>query len=88
LEQSNQADYEYFLMCSIAVRMNLAELYHEDEIMAVDSSKLWQGCQISEIPMNRYYLYIEDNLREEFGLPKLSYRSGETPIIAHCCIVM
>merc|ERR1719419_37748 len=87
----NQADYEYFLMCSIAVRMNLAEVYHKDEIMAVDSRKLWPVCQISHIPMNKYYFFIEDALREEFELPKLSFRecrSSERPNAAHCCIVM
>jgi len=87
----NQADYEYFLMCSIAVRMNLAEVYHKDEIMAVDSRKLWPVCQKSHIPMNKYYFYIEDALREEFELPKLSFRecrSSERPNAANCCIVM
>merc|ERR1712060_908392 len=91
INRLNQANYEYFLMCSIAVRMNLAEVYNRDEIMAVNSGKLWQVCQISHIPMNKYYFYIEDALREEFGLPKLSNmgsRSSERPINAHCCIVM
>jgi len=91
MNRLNQANYEYFLMCSIAVRMNLAEMYNRDEIMAVNSGKLWQVCQISHIPMNKYYFYIEDALREEFGLPKLSYRgsrSRERPVNTHCCIVM
>jgi len=90
-ELLNQAGYEYFLMCSIAVRLNLAEVYHKDEIMAVDTGKLWEECQICHIPMNKYYIYIEDALREEFGLPKFSRkqsRSMERPIKAHCCIVM
>jgi len=90
-ERMDQAAYEYFLMCSIAVRMNLAEVYQKDEIMAVDSGKLWQVCQMSNIPMNKYYFYIENALREEFGLPTLSYqesRSSERPINANCCIVM
>merc|ERR1712060_632455 len=87
----NHAAYEYFLMCSMAVRMNLAEVYQEDEIMDVDSGKLWQVCQISNIPMNKYYFYIENALREELGLPTLSYqesRSSERPSNANCCVVM
>jgi len=88
VEQSNQAGYEYFSMCTIAVRMNLAEQYNKDEIMAADSGKLWQACQISQIPMNQYYFFIENALREEFELPNSTYRSDETPINAHCCNVM
>jgi len=90
MNRLNEANYEYFLMCSIAVRMNLAEMYNRDEIMTVNSGKLWQVCQISHIPMNKYYFYIEDALREKFGLPKLSYPGSrsERPINAHCCIVM
>jgi len=88
VKQSNQADYEYFSMCSIAVCINLAEQYNKAEIIASDSGKLWELCQISQIPMNKYYFYIENALREEFGLPSLSYRSDETPIKAHCCSVM
>jgi len=87
----NQADYEYFLMCSIAVRMNLAQLYQKDEIMAVDSRKFWPVCQIYNVPMNKYYSYIENALREEFGLPKLPFeerRLCERPIAAQCCNVM
>jgi len=88
VKQSNQAAYEYFSMCSIAVCMNLAEQYNKDEILASDSGKLWELCQISQIPMNKYYFYIENALRKEFGLPSLSYQSDETPIITHCCNVM
>jgi len=90
-ELLNQAGYEYFVMCSIAVRMNLAEVYDKDEVMAVDTAKLWDEWQLCHIPMNKYYLYIEDALREEFGLPKFSHkesRSMERPIKANCCIVL
>lgn len=87
----NQANYEYFLMSSIAVRMNLAAVYSKDEIMAVDLGKLWEFSQISQIPMNRYYFYIEDAIRKEFNLSKPPYSnstSEQKPINTQCCIVM
>jgi len=85
----NQADYEYFLMSSIAVRMNLATQYKKDEIMAVDLGKMWEVCRNSQIPMNKYYLYIEDALRAEFNLPEFPHPHVEQrPINANCCLVM
>lgn len=85
----NQADYEYFLMSSIAVRMNLAAQYNKDEIMAVELAKLWEVCRKSQIPMNKYYFYIEDALRVEFNLPELSNSQVvERPPNANCCILM
>jgi len=88
----NQADYEYFLMSSIAVRMNLVALFKTDEIMAVDVDKLWKISRISQVPMNTYYFYIEDALRKEFNLPELDcghinpYRTPETS--QGCCLLM
>lgn len=89
----NQADYEYFLMSSIAVRMNLVALFKNDEIMAVDVDDLWKISRNSQVPMNTYYFYIEDALRKEFNLPEIDcphttweQQTPETP--KGCCILM
>lgn len=87
----NEADYEYFLMSSIAVRMNLEALFKNDEIMAVDVEKLWKISRKAQVPMNKYYFYIEDALRQEFELPEIDCRhtsSDPIPVAQGCCILM
>jgi len=88
----NQADYEYFLMSSIAVRMNLEALFKNDEIMTVDVDKMWRVSRVSQVPMNAYYFYIERQLRKEFNLPAMDCRhtiGNQKPVMPQgCCNLM
>jgi len=89
---SNQADYEYFRMSSIAVRMNLEALFKTNEIMAFDVEKLWRVSRDSQVPMNTYYFYIERQMRKEFNLPAIHCwhtMGNQTPDITQgCCSLM
>jgi len=91
-KHSNQFDYEYFYMSSIAVRMSLEALFKNDEMMAFDVEKLWRVSRDSQVPMNTYYFYIERHMRKEFNLPAMDCRhtmGNQTHVITQgCCILM
>jgi len=73
-KRMTKAAEEFFFMTTIAVRMNLAEQYDDEDIMTAKPRVLWEMCKKLQIPMNKFYLYIEQSLREQFNLPELAFR--------------
>merc|ERR1712060_315462 len=73
-DRMTKAAEEFFLMTTISVRMNLAEYYKNEDIMTADTKMLWEMCKKLQVPMNKFYLYIEECIRSEFNLPGLAYR--------------
>jgi len=76
-DRMTKAAEEFFLMTTISVRMNLAEYYKNEDIMTADTKMLWEMCKKLQVPMNKFYLYIEECIRTEFNLPGLAYRLKE-----------
>jgi len=73
-ERLAQSEMEFFYMTSIAVKMNLSEFYGVDEIVTADAHKLYRDVKNLKVPMNKFYLYVEDSLRREYSLPGLAFR--------------
>lgn len=72
-QRLDKAAEEFFMMTTISVRLSLSEFYKMDELLA-DSKEMWKRCLAMEIPMHKYYLFIETELRREYDLPDLAYR--------------
>jgi len=82
-----KAAEEFFLMTTISVRMNLAEFYEKDEIMTADMKELWKRCLGMQVPMHKYYLFVEVELRRDFNLPDLAFRLNNPKKSPYCSIM-
>jgi len=83
----HKAAEEFFLMTTISVRMNLAEFYGKDDIMTADMKELWKRCLGMQVPMHKYYLFVEVELRRDFNLPDLAFRLKNPKKSPYCSIM-
>lgn len=85
-QRMDKAAEEFFVMTTISVQLSLAEFYRMDEILA-DSKALWKKSQTLEIPMHKYYLFIETELRRDYDLPDLAYRLDNPKKNPYCSLM-
>jgi len=85
-QRMDKAAEEFFVMSTISIQLSLAEFYRMDEILA-DTKALWKKCLKGEIPMHKYYLFIETELRREYDLPDLAYRLDNPKKNPYCSLM-
>lgn len=86
-QRLHKAAEEFFLMTTISVRMNLAEFYGKDEVMTANMNEMWKRCLAMQVPMHKYYLFVEVELRRDFDLPDLAFRLNNPKKSPYCSIM-